>query len=78
MFHLAENTVGNIVVTAPVCRTFGVGELVHIMAIQLTLQHFGGRVNFACALYEMAAATVKFNLLYFPFGGAGGHDGNKR
>jgi hypothetical protein len=36
--HLAENTVGNIVIAAPVRRPFGEGKLIHIMAVQLASQ----------------------------------------
>ena len=76
--HLAENTVGNVVIPAPVRCALGEGELVHIVAVQLTGQHFGGGVDFAGAFHKVAATAVKFDLFDFAFCGAGGHHRNKR
>ena len=76
--HLPENTVGDIVIAAPVGRALGVGKLIHITAPQLAGEHLGGLVNFTGALHEMTAAAVKFNLFHFAPRGTGGHDGDKR
>jgi hypothetical protein len=76
--HLAENTVGNIVIAAPVGRPLGEGELIHIVAVQLAGQHFGGGVDFAGAFHKVAASAVKLDLFDFAFCGAGGHHGDKR
>lgn len=78
MSHLAENTVRYIVIATPVGCTLGEGELVHIVAVQLTGQHFRGGVNFAGAFYKVAASAIKFDLFDFAFRGAGGHHGDKR
>ena len=77
MGHLAEDTVGDVVVTAPVGGALGVGELIHIVAVQLTGQFFRRSINFTGALHEMAAAAVKLNLFDFSFCGAGRHDGDE-
>ena len=73
MAHLAENTVGDIVVAAPVGGPLGEGKLIHIMAVQLAGQRFGSRVDFAGALHKMAASAVELDLFDFASGGAGGH-----
>ncbi len=51
----------------PVGCTLGEGELVHIVAVQLTGQHFRGGVNFAGAFYKVAASAIKFDLFDFAF-----------
>ena len=78
MAHLAENTVGDIVIAAPVGGPLGEGKLIHIVAVQFTRQRFGSRVDFAGALHKMAASAVELDLFDFASGGAGGHHGDKR
>ncbi|MNC21391.1 hypothetical protein D3C75_693700 [compost metagenome] len=78
MFHLAENTVGNVIIAAPVGGTFSVSKLVHIMAVQFALQHFRCGIDFTRALHEMATTTIKLDLFHFAFCGAGWHDCDKR
>ncbi len=78
MAHLTENTVGDIVIAAPVGGPLGKGELIHIMAVQLAGQRFGSIVDFAGALHKMAASAVKLDLFDLTFGGAGRHHGDKR
>ncbi len=78
MADLAENTVGDIVVAAPVGGPLGEGKLIHIMAVQLAGQRFGSRVDFAGALHKMAASAVELNLFDFASGGAGRHHSDKR
>ncbi|CNT61920.1 Uncharacterised protein [Salmonella enterica subsp. enterica serovar Bovismorbificans] len=76
--HLAENTVGNIIVAPPVGSSFCVGKLVHIVTVQFMRQPLGGGINFAGALHKMTVAAVKLNLFDFTFCGTGGHDGDER
>jgi hypothetical protein len=78
MGHLPENAVGNIVIAAPVRRPFSEGKLIHIMAVQLASQSFGGGIDFAGALDKVTASAVKLNLLNFAFCRTGRHDGDKR
>lgn len=76
--HLTEDTVGDIIVSPPVGRPFGIGKLIHIMAVQLAGQGFGGGIDFAGAIDEMAAAAVELNLFNFTFCRTGRHHGDKR
>lgn len=57
--HLAEDAVGDVVVAAPVGGALGVGELIHIVAVQLFRQLFGGGVDLGGVIDEVTAAAVK-------------------
>ena len=76
--HLAEDTVRDVVIPAPVRCPLGNSELIHIVTIQLASQHFRSGVNFAGTFDKVATPAVKLNLLNFAFGRAVGHDGDKR
>lgn len=76
--HLAENAVGDIVITAPVGGALSEGELIHIVAIQLARQHFRSSVDFAGVVDEMTPSAIKLNLFDFTLCRPGGHHGNKR
>ena len=78
MAHLAEDTVGDIIVSPPVGRPFGKGKLIHIMPVQLARQGFGGGIDFAGAIDKMTAAAVELNLFNFTFCRTGRHHGDKR
>ena len=76
--HLMENTVGDIIVAAPVGGAFGIGELIHIVTVQFVRQLLRGGVNLAGAFDKVGATAIKRNLFDFAFCRAGRHYRDKR
>ncbi len=76
--HLAEDAVGDVVVAAPVGGALGVGELIHIVAVQLFRQQFGGGVDLGGVIDEVTAAAVKGDLFHLAARGAGRHHRDER
>ncbi|MNN21823.1 hypothetical protein D3C81_1351580 [compost metagenome] len=77
-FHLAEDAVGDVVVAAPVGGPFSVGELIHIVAVQLFRQLLGDGINLRRMVDEVTTPAVERDLLNLAACGTGRHDGNKR
>ena len=71
--HLGENGVGDIIVAAPVCGALGIGELVHVMTIQLLRQTLGFVVNGGRIVHQVAAPAIEFDGANFFLRGALGH-----
>ena len=74
--HLGEDRVGDVVVAAPVRYLLGVGELVHVVAIEFTGQALGFAV-YVGVLHQVAFAAIERDLVDLLPGGALGHHGDE-
>src|SRR5215217_5697051 len=57
--HLAEDGFGDVVVAPPIGRTFGIGELIHVVPAQRGCEARAFSIQFGCAVNEVALAAIE-------------------
>ena len=61
VFELSEDRFGDVVVSAPIRRALGVGELVHVVTVQLTREPMRFRVDRRRIAHEMTTSPLRLD-----------------